>query len=262
MKFMLLCLTCWCALNTYPALALTPEEKGLEIASKMDKVNSGFIGEIAEMTMTLIDAYGTEIVRKMEGKIKEVNDDGDKSIITFLQPSDVKGTKMLTWSHKAENDDQWLYLPSMKRVKRISSNSKTSSFMGSEFSYEDLGGQSVEKFTYKHLRDEKSDIGNVWVVERYPVNVKESGYLKQVMWIPEKYHASTKVEYYDRKGTLVKTADFLDYQSFQVAGKNIFRPGKIHMKNVQTKKQSIFSWDKRKLGENLLNNHFAQDSLK
>ena len=73
---------------------------------------------------------------------------------------------------------------------------------------------------------------------------------------------SSKVEYYDRKGTLVKTADFLDYQSFMVAGKNIFRPGKIHMKNVQTKKQSIFSWDKRKLGENLLNNHFSQDSLK
>ena len=262
MKLTLLLLTSWCFLNSHATFALTPEERGLEIAKKMEKVNSGFIGEVAEMTMTLIDAYNTEILRKMEGKIKEVKDDGDKSIITFLQPSDVKGTKMLTWSHKTENDDQWLYLPSMKRVKRISSNSKTSSFMGSEFSYEDLGGQSLEKFTYKHLRDEKSEIGNVWVVERYPVNIKESGYLKQVMWIPEKYHASSKVEYYDRKGTLVKTADFLDYQSYVVAGKNIYRPGKIHMKNVQTKKQSIFSWDKRKLGENLLDNHFSQDSLK
>jgi len=134
MKLTLL-LASWCILNSHATFALTPEERGLEIAKKMEKVNSGFIGEVAEMTMTLIDAYNTEILRKMEGKIKEVKDDGDKSIITFLQPNDVKGTKMLTWSHKTENDDQWLYLPSMKRVKRISSNSKTSSFMGSEFSY-------------------------------------------------------------------------------------------------------------------------------
>lgn len=250
------------SLTTNLAYSSTPEAKGLEIAKKMDKANSNFKGEESEMTMTLIDAYGTEIIRKMKGRVKEVKGDGDKSLITFLRPTDVKGTKMLTWSHKTKNDDQWLYLPSMKRIKRISSKAKSSSFMGSEFSYEDLSGQEIEKYTFKHLRDEKSPLGDVWVIERYPVNKKSSGYSKQVMWILKKYNGASKVEYYDRKGKLIKIAEFQNYKSFKVSGKTLWRPEKIHMKNVQTKKQSIFAWDKRTLGKNLKNKFFSKKYLK
>ena len=112
-------------------------QKGLEIMTKADKANSGFLGETSEMHMTLINAHGDKVERKMNSKITETESDGDKSIFTFQWPADVKGTKMLTWTHKKGNDDQWLYLPALKRVKRITSRNKTGSFMGSEFSYEE-----------------------------------------------------------------------------------------------------------------------------
>lgn len=247
---------------SYNCFSSTPEKLGMDIAKKMDIANSGFKGEVSEMTMTLIDAHGVRIYRKMKGQIKELIDDGDKSLITFIKPTDVKGTKMLTWSHKAGSDDQWLYLPSMKKIKRISSKAKNSSFMGSEFSYEDLSGQELEKYKFKYLRDEKSKLGDMWVMERYPIDKKSSGYSKQVMWILKKYNGATKVEYYDRKGKLIKIADFLNYKSFNISGKTIWRPESIHMKNLQTKKQSIFAWDKRSLGTKLKDKYFSKKYLK
>ena len=103
----------------------TPETKGLRIATKADAVNAGFKGEASEMVMILTNAHGDKTTRKMSSKTLEGTDDGDRSIITFIWPADVKGTKMLTWTHKVGNDDQWLYLPSLKRVKRISSRNKS-----------------------------------------------------------------------------------------------------------------------------------------
>ena len=130
-----------------------PAKKGFDIMQKAEVFNNGFLGESSSMEMILINAHGDKVERKMDSKIKETNGDGDKSIITFKWPADVKGTKMLTWTHKKGNDDQWLYLPALKRVKRITSRNKTGSFMGSELSYEDLGSQEVEKYTYKYIKD-------------------------------------------------------------------------------------------------------------
>ena len=76
--------------------------------AKSKKMNNGFVGEEGVMSLTLIEAHGTKTVRELEGKAKEIQEDGDKSISTFLNPKDVKGTKMLTWSHKNDDDQQWL----------------------------------------------------------------------------------------------------------------------------------------------------------
>ena len=120
-------------LTTTAAIAQTVQEKGLKIVTENKAFNDGFGGESSEMTMVLINAHGDQTVRKMTSVSTEVKGDGDRSRIEFIQPADVKGTRMLTWSHGTKNDDQWLYLPSLKRVKRISSRSKSGSFMGSEF---------------------------------------------------------------------------------------------------------------------------------
>ena len=128
-------------------------EKGLEIAKKTDKANEGFVGESNTTQMILINAYGDKITRELTTKIKEGKSDGDKSIIEFISPKDVRETKLLTWAHKKGNDSQWLYLPKSKKIKRISSRGKSGAFMGSEFSYEDMGSQEVEKFTYKFIKD-------------------------------------------------------------------------------------------------------------
>ncbi len=243
-----------------PQVWAKAESEGQKIAKKLKAANSGFIGESAEMQMILIDAHGSKITRLMKGKVKEVERDGDKAISIFLNPKDVKGTKMLTWSHRDKDDDQWLYLPTLRRVKRISSRNKSASFMGSEFSYEDLGSQEIEKYTYYLLKEQVYEKHKIWVLKRIPK--RKSGYTKQIMYVSKKYKNPLMVEYYDRKDELFKVANFSNYKSFQVNKKNIYRAGKIHMKNVQTKKESIFIWNERRLGVKQKERDFRKSALK
>ncbi len=106
-----------------------------EVAQKSDEVMSGFQDAKSKMTMKLINAKGQTRIRQMKSKSLEL-EGGDKSLMEFLSPADVKGTKFLNYEHAKKDDDQWLYLPALKRVKRISSKNKSGAFMGSEFSYE------------------------------------------------------------------------------------------------------------------------------
>jgi outer membrane lipoprotein-sorting protein len=238
----------------------TPQEKGLEIAQKMQKANNGFVGEESLMEMVLIDAYGAKTTRVMKGMVMEVDGDGDKSISIFQNPKDVKGTKMLTHTHKEGDDDQWLYLPTVRRVKRITSSNKSSSFMGSEFSYEDLGSQEIEKYNYKWLKDIKINGKAGWLLERVPKT--KSGYSKMVMHISQNYLNPVKVEYFDRKKELLKVAEFSNFKEYTVGGKKMWRSNKIHMKNVQTKKESIFEWKERNIGVKHKKRDFNKTSLK
>jgi len=244
-----------------PALALaafaqSPQEKGLELARKIDAFNEGFVGEYSEMEMVLINAHGDETIRKLVNESAETEGDGDRSISTFLWPADVKGTRMLTWSHKDGDDDQWLYLPALKRVKRISSRNKSGSFMGSEFSYEDLGSQEVEEYTHTFVEDTEIDGRPCWKMERVPVSSR-SGYSKEVVWFDQAYHNPLKIEYYDRKGELLKVSTFSDYKQF---GK-YWRAGRIEMENVQTRKRSVLTWSNRELGKQYGEAHFSSDSM-
>jgi hypothetical protein len=238
--------------------AASPQEEGLKLAKELEAANIGFKGDTSIMKMTLIDAHGTKTVREMEGKVLEVDGDGDKSLINFLNPKDVKGTKMLTWSHKNGDDDQWLYLPSLKRVKRISSSGKASSFMGSEFSYEDLGSQEIEKFKFELL---KSDDKELKKLARFPKDEADSGYSKQVLFISPKYMSAVKAEYYDRKKELLKVASFDGFKAYNVGGKTMYRASSIHMKNVQTKKESIITWENREIGKKLKDSDFESKNL-
>lgn len=234
----------------------TPQEEGLSIMIDMDKANEGFIGEYSEMEMTLVNAHGDETIRKMNTETREMDADGDRSISTFEWPADVKGTRMLTWSHKDGDDDQWLYLPALKRVKRISSKNKSGSFMGSEFAYEDLGSQEVEEFTYQKLGDEQQEGRDCWKVERVPVSQK-SGYSKEICWYDKEYMNPLRIEYYDRKGELLKIATFSDYQKFD----KFWRANKISMENIQTKKFSHIIWKTRELGKTFGEDRFSSDYL-
>ena len=235
-------------------------EMGLQYAKAMEAANNGFLGEESQMEMVLEDAHGTKVVREMLGKILERISQGDKSIMEFLKPGDVKGTKMLTWSQKSGDDDQWLYLPSTRRPKRITGTGKNASFMASEFSFEDLSSQEVEKFNFKYLKDTKSAFGDAVIIERIPKET--SGYSKQILTIVKKINNPITIEYYDRKGELLKIATFENYKSFKVGSKEIYRASSISMKNVQTKKKSTFSWKSRKLGVKLNESEFSQESLR
>ncbi len=241
------------------ATAATPEEKGLAIAREADRRDAGFKDFTADLRMILKNKHGQKSVRKIRVRTLEVAVDGDKSLTIFDNPRDVKGTAFLTFSHKQSDDDQWLYLPALKRVKRISSRNKSGSFMGSEFAYEDISSQEVEKYTYKWIRDDIYNGRECFVVERYPVDKKNSGYTRQVSWIDKSEYRQWKVEYYDRKNSLLKTLTFKEYQ--QYLGK-YWRADQMYMVNHQNGKSTDLVWSNYKFQVGLKTRDFTKNSLK
>jgi outer membrane lipoprotein-sorting protein len=238
------------------AYAASPEDLGLYIARQVDAYNDGFKSESSSMEMVLINAHGDRTSRKMQSQSIEVAGEGDRSRIEFAWPADVKGTRMLTWTHKKGDDDQWLFLPAINRVKRISAGNKSGSFMGSEFAYEDLASQEVDKYTHKLLSEEAINGRKTWKIERAPTDAR-SGYSKLVTWIDQRYMSPLKIDYYDRKGELLKTLTFEDYKSY---GK-YFRANKLTMVNHQTKKESHLTWTDRKVGTGVNAKDFESDGL-
>jgi len=187
----------------------------------------------------------------------ELLDDGDKSLIVFDDPADVKGTALLTHSHKEGSDDQWLFLPALKRTKRISSSNKSGPFVGSEFAYEDLSSQEVEKYTYKYLRDEEIDETSYFVMERYPVD-KKSGYTRQVVWLDQEHYRVFKVDFYDRKKSKLKTLTSSDFQQYL---DKYWRPGRMEMVNHQTGKSTVLTFSDYVFQSGLKDSDFTRNSL-
>ncbi len=256
-KVFLLLLIVSLPLTVESATAL--EEKGLEIVREADERDSGFQDYSVSLTMTLINKQGNESIRKIRNKVLEVDGDGDKSLAIFDDPRDVKGTAFLTFSHKIGDDDQWLYLPALKRVKRVSSRNKSGSFMGSEFAYEDIASQEVEKYTYKWIRDEVYDGKECFVIERYPVDKKNSGYSKQVVWIDKAEYRELKIDFSDRKNVLLKT---LISEGFKRYKDKFWRPDVMKMINHQTGKKTILEFKEYRFGTGLMENDFTKNSLK
>jgi outer membrane lipoprotein-sorting protein len=244
-------------LSLPPAQAETPQDKGLAIAREAERRDDGFSDYSARMQMILRNRQGEESTRQIRVSVLEVRDDGDKSLSVFDEPADVKGTALLTFSHKVGEDDQWLYLPALKRVKRISSANKSGSFMGSEFAYEDIGSQELEKYGYKHLRDEPCEARPCFVIERYPVD-KHSGYTRQVAWIDQAEYRPWKIDYYDRKDSLLKTLVFRGYR--QYLGK-YWRADEMFMQNHQSGKSTLLKWSDYRFRVGLKDADFSEASL-
>ncbi len=246
------------ALLPLSVFAQTPEERGLAIAQEADRRDIGFVDSQADMVMTLRNRQGDESVRDLRVKVLEVQGDGDKSLTIFDEPHDVKGTALLTYAHGADPDDQWLYLPALKRVKRIASKNKSGPFMGSEFAYEDIGSQEVEKYTYKYLRDETVDGKPAFVTERYPVD-ENSGYTRQVVWTDQAEYIPLKIVYYDRKNDLLKTLVMSDYQRYL---DHYWRAGKMYMENHQTGKSTLLEWKNYQFRTGVDEGDFNRNALK
>ncbi|RMF18943.1 MAG: outer membrane lipoprotein-sorting protein [Candidatus Dadabacteria bacterium] len=231
-------------------------QRGNEIASLVEHADDGFKGERSELELVLLNAQGDKVVRKMNATILEGENGEDRSLFEFVFPTDVRGTKLLTWSHPKGNDDQWLYLPAIKRVKRIAATNQSGSFMGSEFSYEDFGSRAVEKYRNRYLGDEVVNGRNTWIIEQVPVN-RYSGYSRMKVWIDQEFHLPIRTEYYDRRGDLLKVAHFEQPQQYR----NFWRAGQITMENVQTRKKSVMTWTSRQLFLDLDPDDFTVDAL-
>lgn len=252
MKTIILTLT---LLSTIGLYAQSAEDRGLEIAKAAEKADLGFNSSTVELKMTLKNKNGQTSERLLTTKTLELTEDGDKSLIVFNSPKDVKGTSTLTFTHKIGADDQWLFLPSIKRVKRISSNNKSGPFVGSEFAYEDLSSQEVEKYTYKFL-DEKGSLLNV---EQDPVDPK-SGYTRRIVtYNKDKGYRIEKVEFYDRKNSLLKT---LTYSGYKLYKNKFWRAASFNMVNHQSNKETLLQFSDYNFEANLTEEDFTQVALK
>lgn len=242
-------------LGTIGVHAQTPEERGLEIAKAAEQADLGFNSSTVEIKMTLKNRNGQTSERDLITKTLELTEDGDKSLIVFNSPKDVKGTATLTFTHKVGSDDQWLFLPSIQRVKRISSNNKSGPFVGSEFAYEDLSSQEIEKYGYVFLEEK----GSLLIVEQDPVDPK-SGYTRRIVtYNKDKGYRIEKVEFYDRKNSLLKTLTYSDYEAYK---NKFWRAGSFNMVNHQSGKETLLKFSNYNFDANLSDDDFTQVALK
>ncbi len=244
------------SMNT--VFAQSAEEKGLAIAQERKNRDLGWGDSIAEITMILRNAQGQESERKMRTKTLEIDNDGDKGLTIFDKPRDVNGTAFLNFAHATKPDDQWLYLPALKRVKRIASRNKSGPFMGSEFSFEDMSSFEIEKYTFKYLRDETINGMDAFVIEQIPVD-KYSGYTKQIAWLDKEHYRPHKVEFYDRKGSLLKTLTLDDYKLYL---DTYWRPHVAEMYNEQNGKSTELLTENYKFRTGLEDSDFNKNTLK
>lgn len=222
------------------------DDRGLQIATQAEERDTGFGDFTADLTMTLFGSRGETNVRRMRARILET-ERGDKRVILFDEPGDVRGTAVLTHTHQDGGDDQWIYLPSIKRVKRIATGAKSGPFMGSEFAYEDLTAQELAKYGYKYLREEQCPGGECYVIERVPTEA-QSGYRRQLVWIDTEELRAWRVEYYDRKDALLKV---LTLEKYELYKDRYWRARTMTMENVQTGKRTVLDWSNFAFGSGL-----------
>jgi outer membrane lipoprotein-sorting protein len=238
----------------------TPEAQGLAVATEADLRDQGFNDSTAALKMILENAHGQTSTRSLKIKTLEVidPDQGDKTLTVFDEPRDVSGTALLSFAHITTPDDQWLYLPALKRVKRIASANKSGPFMGSEFAYEDFTAQELKKYKYKFLRKEACGDLECYVLEQYPV-YEHSGYTKMVAWIDVEEFRNQKIDFYDRKESLLKTLTFSKYEKYK---DKHWRPLDMYMVNHQTGKKTRLSYTNYQFQTGLADGDFNRDKLK
>ena len=240
--------------------AQAPEDRGKEIAVEADRRDLGWHDNKSVSKMILRNKHGQKSIRELRRHAFEINETGlgDKSLVIFDSPRDIKGTGLLSHTKILKPDDQWIYLPALKRVKRISSSNKSGPFVGSEFAYEDLLSQEVDKYSYKFLGDEKCSNLECYKVERIPL-YKNSGYTKQIIWWDKEEYRIQKIEFYDRKNSLLKTLVYSDYKQYL---DKYWRADLYSMQNHQNGKSTDFIFESWEFGLGQEENIFTPNRLK
>ena len=234
------------------------DDKGFEIAARSDRSDLGFSDSEVELEMILRNAAGQESTRSLKIATLEKPDEtvGDKSLVVFDTPRDIEGTALLSHARILDPDDQWLYLPALKRVKRISSSNKSGPFVGSEFAFEDFTAIELNKFDYTWIREEACGDRTCDVLERTP-RYENSGYTKQLSWVDQTDFQIRRVEFYDRRGDLLKVLELKDYRNYD----GIWRAHLLSMTNVQTNKQTDLVYGEYRFGVGLEDGDFVKGRL-
>ena len=234
-----------------------PEARGLAVAEAAERAGAGFSDSLVAVRMVLHDARGSTSEREMriatlEGANGRDGGEGDRSLIMFDSPRDQRGTALLTWNHAQREDDQWLYLPSLRRVKKIAARNRSGPFVGSEFAFEDLTSEEIANYTWRFVAIEACGDAVCLVVERFPVE-RWSGYSRQRVH----YDAATlrieRIEYYDRRDAHLKTLEASRWTEYDGG---FWRAGYFEMTNHQTGRRTELEW-----GEHAFGNGFTVDDF-
>ncbi|MBN2480318.1 MAG: outer membrane lipoprotein-sorting protein [Bacteroidales bacterium] len=211
-------------------------------------------------TLRIIDNRGNERIRQIANATRKFNET-TKTLIRFLAPADVKGTAMLVYEYEEQPSDMWIYMPALRKTRRIISSEKGNSFMGSEFSNADMARPVLDNFTYRLLGTDIISGKTCWKLESVCINDEledENGFSKKIAWIGQTGYLTLKVEYYDGDDDLFKIMLLNDYRK-QENGK--YFAFQMEVSNVQTGRKSILTIDKFQTGSGLDENSFAVAGL-
>ncbi|RZM85201.1 outer membrane lipoprotein-sorting protein [Pseudoalteromonas rubra] len=243
-------------LSSCYSMAASIDAKSL--MEKRQQHNSGWHSSKANLEMVLYTPSGETSTRKMRNMSLEVVDDGDKSLSMFDEPHDVSGVAFLNHSYVSKMDNQWLYLPSLKRVKRISSNNKSSSFMGSEFAYEDMSSFEVGRYSYGAASQDNTLDKPAFVVESTP-SYPSSGYTKLKTWLDAGHYQPLQVEFFDKRGELLKRLTLKDYKQYK---NGVWRAHTLEMANVQNGRKTVLRYSNFDFTVSLADKDFNKNVLK
>lgn len=242
-------------------------QKAYDIAARADRSDTGFADSEVEASMVLRNAAGQESQRSLRFlTLERANEDvGDKSLVIFNSPRDVEGTALLSHANILEADDQWLYLPALKRVRRISSANKDGAFLGSEFAFEDFTALELKKFTYDYVGEGELTVRvngaettlGMDIIERIPA-YENSGYSRQISYVDQEIFQVHKVEYFDRRGDLIKVLELKDYREY---GEGIWRAQTLSMTNTKTNKSTDLVYGEYQFNKGLDDNDFVRGVL-
>ncbi len=237
--------------------SVTFAQTGREIMLKADARPEAKTSKI-QIKLTIINKRGKERVRKLKSYSMEIGKD-KKTLMFFEYPGDVKGTGFLTWDYDkiGKDDDKWLYLPAMKKTRRISgSSAKKDYFMGTDFTYDDMGDRNIDEDTHKLLGEEEINGHKCWKIESTSKD-KRDLFSKKIIWMRQDILIPEKVDYYDRMGKLHRQM-VLEKVSKK---KDYWVIDKMTMTNVQTKHKTIIEFLNQELDIPLKESKFSVKTL-
>jgi hypothetical protein len=249
------------------ALPIGAEElTGRQIMERVDDRDTGDDG-ISDLEMILIDKRGQQRVRKIRSFSKKYGDDGDDDygIMFFLSPADVKDTGFLTYDYDDpdKDDDQWLFLPALKKTKRIAAGDKNGSFMNSDFSYADMSDRPLDRYDFTLMKETDVDGHKVWQVESVPKakqEIDETGYTRRISFVRQDNHVVIRSVGWLKKG---KRLRYFDVKALELVD-GIWVPTEMHMttkKNKTTLHKTVLKTSNIKFNQDHTEDYFTVRQL-
>jgi hypothetical protein len=217
--------------------------------------------EEEHQALKLASKAGATKERKLVRYLLSGAGDLDKILVRFTAPRDVENTGLLTWEGKDGNDDQWLYLPTVKKPKRIAASGKKNRFMGTDFAYEDLRPENVAANTYAMIGTEVLDGVAYFVIDATPATERQasdSGYSRRRIWVRKDTLVTVKREYYDKAGKLEKVETHR--KLVNVAGP-VWRADEIEMQDVVNGTRTLITVESRAVNRGLKDDFFTETEL-